>query len=912
MKRKKSIKTIICFLMSMIIFTSVATPSNEELLAGQKKQTKITLTKVVYNTYVNGSTPILLNKSKTSKSIKSKDIEYISSNKKIATVSPKGIIKGKHYGTTTITVRLKNNHKIKTSCKVKVYKATKKIALLSPKKCSLTKGKSIQLKAKIVSPKKGAQKIQWRSCNSKIVKVTSNGKVTGIREGYAKVIGTSGKKKVSVYITVKKAIKLKDNNGSGQVEYAANVKSKFGDIKSYEIIKNKTGGKSIKIKNSATTSKIKKGDYIVLPTTKDFDYNLPYHVKSVKKNGEFYILDGELPNNIFDIYDTISFSGKTKNFSFEAPTSSSLNTKQTTSNGIQISFSKNENSVTYEINNNFTLSIKLKDIEHCFNLSKSGLKQAKIILPAEVTVSGNIPGKDYFDSISKKLCVQIMDMPIPKTGLSFKLFLYPVMSATGSISIVCDMAVGYDYTKEKGLSNKSSFNIKNLEANGEFSIGGGLSGELYWLEDLEKLLGIDEPEPIYDFSVEAGAKSNIKTTAPVYPDTIICSDVSSYLFVDCSLAKKCFLGKHFPKLKATYKIVDEKNSPLKANYHFENLKKVANCCKTIKLHLVDCYDEDVSNAQIAIYKKENNTKLASGTSSSTGFFESERLAANCEYTIMISKNGYQNTTINYSLPYNYKKKVELSYVLKKITEAGNVIEHNNKIYIALQDKSKYGLCVFDTKNEKWSHLLKNYNIKSLAIYDNYIYCVESNYDNSILKVSLDGKVICRYRLAQNSQLYRGYYINHNTIYYMISETDNPYDCFYHLVKTDLNINELEYVKKDLYKPYICQVNNEPAYFEWSQIEVSYCNIDNSKEIATGSETYNDKSTIWKNDKYYFDNLDCILYKNDKKFIKLDNDKMLKMYQFVKGKYLVFTFEENEKYKHYILDISSKNSYTKTS
>lgn len=147
---------------------------------------------------------------------------------------------------------------------------------------------------------------------------------------------------------------------------------------------------------------------------------------------------------------------------------------------------------------------------------------------------------------------------------------------------------------------------------------------------------------------------------------------------------------------------------------------------------------------------------------------------------------------------------------------------------------------------------------------------------------------------------------------MISETDNPYDCFYHLVKTDLNINELEYVKKDLYKPYICQVNNEPAYFEWSQIEVSYCNIDNSKEIATGSETYNDKSTIWKNDKYYFDNLDCILYKNDKKFIKLDNDKMLKMYQFVKGKYLVFTFEENEKYKHYILDISSKNSYTKTS
>lgn len=134
----------------------------------------------------------------------SKSVTWKTSNKKIATVTEKGVVKAKKNGTVTITAQSKENAKVKATCKIKVYKATKTIKLSSKKSYTLDEGKTLTLKAKVTSPKSGAAPITWSSQNKKIAKVTSAGKVTAVKEGTTKIIGQSGTKKVSVKITVQK------------------------------------------------------------------------------------------------------------------------------------------------------------------------------------------------------------------------------------------------------------------------------------------------------------------------------------------------------------------------------------------------------------------------------------------------------------------------------------------------------------------------------------------------------------------------------------------------------------------------------------------------------------------------------------------------------------------------------------
>lgn len=109
-----------------------------------------------------------------------KTVTWKSSNKKIATVSRKGIVKAKKVGTCTITVFSKDGHK-KAKCKIRVVLPVKKVRM-SEKQISLKKGSKYTLKATIKPKNATIKKVVWSSSNEKVAKV-SKGVVIGMKKG---------------------------------------------------------------------------------------------------------------------------------------------------------------------------------------------------------------------------------------------------------------------------------------------------------------------------------------------------------------------------------------------------------------------------------------------------------------------------------------------------------------------------------------------------------------------------------------------------------------------------------------------------------------------------------------------------------------------------------------------------------
>ena len=152
-------------------------------------------------------TKITLNAGKT-KQLKVKNakgkVKWSTSSKKIATVSKKGVVKGKKEGKATITAKVSGK---KLKCVVTVK------AAISEKTLSLYVGKSKKLKVTGAS-----KKVKWSTSNKKVATVSKKGVVTAKKEGKATIKAKFGKKKLSCKVTVQKkptnaAISITFTNG---------------------------------------------------------------------------------------------------------------------------------------------------------------------------------------------------------------------------------------------------------------------------------------------------------------------------------------------------------------------------------------------------------------------------------------------------------------------------------------------------------------------------------------------------------------------------------------------------------------------------------------------------------------------------------------------------------------------------
>ena len=115
---KTTIKKISLFMLSLAVVLTMAASTGMNSEAASKKPTKITLKAT------SKTVDIKCKVKGSGKSVKPTNaggaVTYKASNKKIATVSSKGIVTGKKKGTVKITATSKTNKKVKSTIKITV------------------------------------------------------------------------------------------------------------------------------------------------------------------------------------------------------------------------------------------------------------------------------------------------------------------------------------------------------------------------------------------------------------------------------------------------------------------------------------------------------------------------------------------------------------------------------------------------------------------------------------------------------------------------------------------------------------------------------------------------------------------------------------------------------------------------
>ena len=170
-------KRLLAVISAVILMTTMLIPAFQASAASVKlNKTKIVLVVgQTYNLKVSGT---------------KKTPQWSSSNKKIVSVTKKGVVKGLKKGTATITAKI---GKKKYKCKVTV-EAPK----LSSTKKTVTAGTSFALKLN------GTKRtVKWYTSNKKIATVSSKGVVKTLRAGSVKITAKLGGKSYVCRLTVK-------------------------------------------------------------------------------------------------------------------------------------------------------------------------------------------------------------------------------------------------------------------------------------------------------------------------------------------------------------------------------------------------------------------------------------------------------------------------------------------------------------------------------------------------------------------------------------------------------------------------------------------------------------------------------------------------------------------------------------
>lgn len=175
LKKKLSVAAIALVAVAAVAGTSVTAD------AASKKPTKITLKATAKTVDIKGKVTVSVKSVKPSKA--SKSVTWKSSNKKIATVSSKGVVTGKKKGSVKITATSKKNKKVKATVKITVKNLTATSVKMKSSETIII-GHSTTLKATVKGGKGFYnQGVTWKSSNPSVATVSSKGVVKSVGVG---------------------------------------------------------------------------------------------------------------------------------------------------------------------------------------------------------------------------------------------------------------------------------------------------------------------------------------------------------------------------------------------------------------------------------------------------------------------------------------------------------------------------------------------------------------------------------------------------------------------------------------------------------------------------------------------------------------------------------------------------------
>lgn len=211
-----------------------------------------------------------------------KTLAWTSSNTKIATVS-NGVVKGVKAGRVIITAKTTDGSNISAKCTVTVKQPVTRISL--SKKATMYTGKKLTLKAKVNPANASNKALTWKSSNTKIAKVASNGVVTGVKAGTVKITATAkdgSRKSATCTVTVRQSVSkitlsktnvvLPKKGPSYKVRVTVAPKNAYNKnvaVKSAKTKVAKVSASTVKSGKTVKITAVKKGKTKVVFTAKD-------------------------------------------------------------------------------------------------------------------------------------------------------------------------------------------------------------------------------------------------------------------------------------------------------------------------------------------------------------------------------------------------------------------------------------------------------------------------------------------------------------------------------------------------------------------------------------------------------------------------------------------------------------------
>ena len=211
-----------------------------------------------------------------------KTLAWTSSNTKIATVS-NGVVKGVKAGRVIITAKTIDGSNISAKCTVTVKQPVTRISL--SKKATMYTGKKLTLKAKVNPANASNKALTWKSSNTKIAKVASNGVVTGVKAGTVKITATAkdgSRKSATCTVTVRQSVSkitlsktnvvLPKKGSSYKVRVTVAPKNAYNKnvaVKSAKTKVAKVSASTVKSGKTVKITAVKKGKTKVVFTAKD-------------------------------------------------------------------------------------------------------------------------------------------------------------------------------------------------------------------------------------------------------------------------------------------------------------------------------------------------------------------------------------------------------------------------------------------------------------------------------------------------------------------------------------------------------------------------------------------------------------------------------------------------------------------
>lgn len=187
----KASKRVLAFLLSFAMVIGMAAVAAPQTADAAKVTVKSVKVKAPYakKAYVAKGKSIKLSTEVSVKPSKSanKKVTFTSRNKKVATVTSKGVVKAKKAGTAKIVVTSKKNKKKKTTVTVKVVNNAVKKVKLNKKNASLNVGGSVSLKATVSANKGASKRIYWKSSKTSVATVSQKGVVKAKAAGTATI-----------------------------------------------------------------------------------------------------------------------------------------------------------------------------------------------------------------------------------------------------------------------------------------------------------------------------------------------------------------------------------------------------------------------------------------------------------------------------------------------------------------------------------------------------------------------------------------------------------------------------------------------------------------------------------------------------------------------------------------------------